>query len=126
MKYILSLFSQALFLLRLLKAGRLILNLHFEYGKFKMQREFISQGNKISTGFKLRPLLIFEYSQKSSLVIRENRVFSVETNVKNNVPGDHPKSFKVKFSENQVSSEELNFSMKKMNVYWISLEVMCK
>ena len=56
-----------------------------------MQREFISQGNKISTGFKLRPLPIFEYSQKSFLVIRENRVFSVETNVNNNAP-DHPKS----------------------------------
>ena len=78
-----------------------------------MQREFISQGNKISTGFKLRPLLIFEYSQESFLVIRENRVFSVETNVKNNVPGDHPNSFKVEFSENQVSSEELNFSIEK-------------
>ncbi|GIR03311.1 MAG: hypothetical protein CM15mP12_8420 [Gammaproteobacteria bacterium] len=63
----------------------------------KCKEKFISQGNKISTGFKLRPLLIFEYSQKSSLVIRENRVFSVETNVKNNVPGDHPKSFKVNF-----------------------------
>ena len=61
-----------------------------------MQREFISQGNKISTGFKLRPLLIFEYSQKSSLVIRENG-FSVETNVKNNVPYDHPNLSKLNF-----------------------------
>tara|TARA_B100000575_G_C23125164_1_gene651775 strand:- start:1624 stop:2298 length:675 start_codon:yes stop_codon:yes gene_type:complete len=86
---------------------------HFDYGKFKMQRQFINEGGKIITGFKLRPLLIFEYSQKSSLIVRDNEVFSVETSVKNNVPGDHPKAFKVKFSGDQISSEELNFLIKR-------------
>lgn len=114
MKYILSLFFTGFISAETFKSWEADFEFtHFEYGKFKMQREFISEGNKISTGFKLRPLLIFEYSQKSSLVIRKNKVFSVETNVKNNVPGDHPKSFKVEFSENQVSSEELNFSIEK-------------
>ena len=86
---------------------------HFDYGKFKMQRQFINEEGKITTGFKLRPLLIFEYSQKSSLIVRDNEVFSVETSVKNNVPGDHPKAFKVKFSGDQISSEELNFLIKR-------------
>ena len=38
---------------------------HHEFGDFKMTRKFMVDGSTAQASFKLRPLLIFEYSQKS-------------------------------------------------------------
>ena len=51
MKYILSLFFTGFISAETFKSWEADFEFtHFEYGKFKMQREFISQGDKISTG----------------------------------------------------------------------------
>jgi hypothetical protein len=84
---------------------------HFEFGKFKMKREFTSSENNIVSKFRIRPLLIFEYSQKSNLRIDGKLVSSVSTEVTNNVPGDHPKFFKVSFVQDKIESDELGFDL---------------
>lgn len=85
---------------------------HHEFGKFKMKRSFEVNGDNVTSSFTLRPLLIFEYSQKSDLIIKNGElVNSFKTFVKNNVPGDHPKLFTVVFSEGFITSKELDFSI---------------
>ena len=84
---------------------------HFEFGKFKMNRKFEVTDEYIYSSFKLRPLLIFEYSQKSSLKLNSYQVLSNRTEVKNNVPGVDPSFFAVDFSENAAYSKELNFNI---------------
>jgi len=82
---------------------------HYEFGNFNMERSFIVESkDNISSSFVLRPLIIFKYSQNSSLSVTENAVRSLLTEVKNNVPGANPNYFKVKFENNLTSSEELN------------------
>ena len=77
-----------------------------------MKRSFEVNGENVTSSFTLRPLLIFEYSQKSDLIIKNGGlVNSFKTFVKNNVPGDHPKLFTVVFSEGFITSKELNFSI---------------
>ena len=88
---------------------------HHEFGDFKMTRKFIVNGSTAQSSFKLRPLLIFEYSQKSKLNISGSEVTSIRTEVKNNIPGVNPSFFAVNFSDMGVVSEELEFNITKQN-----------
>ena len=82
---------------------------HYEFGNFNMKRSFIMESkDNISSSFVLRPLIIFKYSQNSSLLVTEDGIRSLLTEVENNVPGVNPSYFKVKFENNLTSSEELN------------------
>jgi len=87
---------------------------HHELGNFNMKRNFIAKSeDDISSSFVLRPLLIFKYSQDSSLEISEGDVRSSVTEVRNNVPGVDPSYFKVTFENNLTSSKELNFNIER-------------
>ena len=87
---------------------------HHEYGNFNMKRNFIMRSeDDISSSFVLRPLLVFKYSQDSSLKISEGDVRSSLTEVTNNVPGVDPSYFKVTFENNLTSSKELNFNIER-------------
>ena len=87
---------------------------HHEYGNFNMKRNFIMRSeDDISSSFVLRPLLIFKYSQDSSLKISEGDVRSSLTEVSNNVPGVDPSYFKVTFENNRTSSKELNLNIER-------------
>ena len=86
---------------------------HHEFGDFKMTRKFLVDGSTAQSSFKLRPLLIFEYSQKSQLNISGSEVSSIRTEVKNNIPGINPSFFAVDFSDTGVFSEELDFNITK-------------
>tara|TARA_B100000965_G_scaffold206303_1_gene172231 strand:- start:74 stop:754 length:681 start_codon:yes stop_codon:yes gene_type:complete len=87
---------------------------HHEFGNFNMKRNFIVRSeDNISSSFVLRPLLIFKYSQDSSLEISEGDVRSSLTQVSNNVPGADPSYFKVTFENNLTSSKELNLNIER-------------
>ena len=79
---------------------------------FNMERNFIVKKEAISSSFIIRPLVIFKYSQNSSLSIEGNEVRSIVTEVSNSIPGADPSYFKVNFENNLMTSEELNFSIK--------------
>ena len=86
---------------------------HHEFGNFDMKRNLtVVSENDISSTFVIRPLLIFKYSQNSSLIIDDGKIKSQATEVTNNVPGVSPKYFKVIFESNLVSSKELNLEVK--------------
>ena len=87
---------------------------HHEFGNFNMKRNFIVKSeDNISSSFILRPLLIFKYSQDSSLKISDGDVRSSITEVSNNVPGVDPSYFKVTFENNLTSSKELNLNIER-------------
>ena len=87
---------------------------HHEFGNFNMKRNFIVKSeDNISSSFILRPLLIFKYSQDSSLKISDGDVRSSITEVSNNVPGVDPSYFKVAFENNLTSSKELNLNIER-------------
>ena len=87
---------------------------HYEFGNFNMKRNFIVKSeDNISSSFILRPLLIFKYSQDSSLKISDGDVRSSITEVSNNVPGVDPSYFKVTFENNLTSSKELNLNIER-------------
>ena len=87
---------------------------HHEFGNFNMERDFIIEpDDKISSSFVLRPLIVFKYSQNSSLSIDRGNISSILTEVKNNVPGADPSYFKVKFENNLTTSKELNFRIEE-------------
>ena len=87
---------------------------HHEFGNFNMERDFIIEpDDKISSSFVLRPLIVFKYSQNSSLSIDGGSVSSIITEVKNNVPGADPSYFKVQFENNLTTSKELNFRIEE-------------
>ena len=87
---------------------------HHRFGAFDMERDFVMKSsNKASSSFILRPLLIFEYSQTSNFQIEDSEVFSLVTEVTNNVPGVNPSYFKVRFKNNSATSKELNLNIKR-------------
>ena len=87
---------------------------HHEFGNFNMERNFIVQSeDSISSSFVLRPLIIFKYSQDSSLEISDGDVRTSLTEVSNNVPGVDPSYFKVTFENNLTSSKELNLNIER-------------
>lgn len=87
---------------------------HHRFGSFDMERDFeMKSSNKASSSFILRPLLIFEYSQNSNFLVDNSEVFSLNTEVKNNVPGVNPSYFKVRFKDNSATSKELNLNIKR-------------
>ena len=83
---------------------------HYSAGNITLKRSFKLDDNEITSRFVLRPLFIYEYSQKSSLVLENNKVKTLFTKVKNNVPGSKEKSFEVSFLDNKIESQELGFS----------------
>ncbi len=90
---------------------------HYSAGNITLKRSFKFDENEIISKFVLRPLFIYEYSQKSSLALKNNRVKTLFTRVKNNVPGSKEKSFVVSFLDNRIESQELGFSfLNKKNV----------
>lgn len=90
---------------------------HYSAGNITLKRSFKFDKNEITSRFILRPLFIYEYSQKSSLVLEGNKVKTLFTRVKNNVPGSKEKSFEVSFLENRIESKDLAFSfLNKENV----------
>ena len=80
---------------------------------FDMKRKFLVNAEEISSSFIIRPLVIFKYSQNSSLLIDSNEVRSVATEVRNTVPGQDIRYFKVNFENNVMASQELNFSVER-------------
>ena len=87
---------------------------HHQFGNFNMERNFIVQSeDSISSSFVLRPLIIFKYSQDSSLEISDGDVRSSLTEVSNNVPGVDPNYFKVTFDNNLTRSKELNLNIER-------------
>ena len=90
---------------------------HYSAGNITLKRSFKFDENEIISKFVLRPLFIYEYSQKSSLALKNNKVKTLFTRVKNNVPGSKEKSFVVSFLDNRIESQELGFSfLNKKNV----------
>ena len=83
---------------------------HYSAGNITLKRSFKFDENEIISKFVLRPLFIYEYSQKSSLALKNNKVKTLFTRVKNNVPGSKEKSFVVSFLDNRIESQELGFS----------------
>ena len=51
---------------------------HYSAGNITLKRSFKFDDNEITSRFVLRPLFIYEYSQKSSLVLESNKVVGEE------------------------------------------------
>ena len=80
---------------------------HYSAGNITLKRSFKFDDNEITSRFVLRPLFIYEYS----LALENNKVKTLFTKVKNNVPGSKEKSFEVSFLDNRIESQELGFSL---------------